>query len=106
MTETAVQAIKKIEKISKSVFWTMIALIILLGLTYMYFINKTIWNVAAREKMQDEIVTINSQLGEKEFEYIKSKGSITMESAKQLGFDQPARVSFVTKEILKTVAMR
>lgn len=106
MTETAVQAIKKIEKISKSIFWTILAIIIALGLTYMYFINKTIWNVAAREKMQNEIVAINSQLGEKEFEYIKSKGSITMESAKALGFDQPARVSFVTKEILKTVAMR
>lgn len=106
MTETAVKAIKKIEKISKTVFWTMIAIIILLGFTYMYFINKTIWNVAAREKMQDEIVAINSQLGEKEFEYIKSKGSITMESAHAMGFSQPERVSFVTKEILKTVAMR
>lgn len=106
MNQHAVQAIRKIEKISKSIFWTMVAIIVVLGFTYMYFINKTIWNVAAREKMQDEIVAINSQLGEKEFEYIKSKGSITMESARALGFDQPARVSFVTKEILRNVAMR
>lgn len=106
MNQHAVQAIRKIEKISKSIFWTMVAIIVVLGFTYMYFINKTIWNVAAREKMQDEIVAINSQLGEKEFEYIKSKGSITMESARALGFDQHARVSFVTKEILRNVAMR
>ncbi len=106
MTEQAVQAIKKIEKVSKTVFWIMLALIIALGLTYMYFINKTIWNVATRAKLQDEIVAINSQLGEKEFEYIKSKGSITMESARSMGFEQPSRVSFVTKEIMKTVAMR
>lgn len=106
MNQHAVQAIRRIEKISKSIFWTMVAIIVVLGFTYMYFINKTIWNVAAREKMQDEIVAINSQLGEKEFEYIKSKGSITMESARALGFDQPARVSFVTKEILRNVAMR
>ena len=106
MTQQAVIAIRKIEKISKGIFWTMLAIIIVLGFTYMYFINRTIWNVAAREKLQDEIVAINSQLGEKEFEYIKSKGSITMESAKQMGFTQPERVSFVTKEVLKTVAMR
>ena len=105
MTQHAVQAIRKIERISKSVFWTMVAIIVVLGFTYMYFINKTIWNVAAREKMQNEILVINSQLGEKEFEYIKSKGSITMESARELGFSQPERVSFVTKEILKTVAL-
>lgn len=106
MTEQASQALKKIEKLSKSIFWAMLILIILLAGTYMYFINRTIWNVATREKIQDEIVALNSKLGEKEFEYIKSKGSITMESAKQLGFDEPQRVSFVTKEILKTVAMR
>ena len=106
MTQQAVIAIKKIEKISKSLFWAMLAIIVVLGFTYMYFINKTIWNVAAREKMQNEIVTLNSQLGEREFEYIKSKGAITMESARELGFSQPERVSFVTKEILKTVAMR
>ncbi len=106
MTAHALHAIKKIEKLSKSIFWAMLALIIVLAATYMYFVNRTIWNVAAREKLQDEIVAVNSKLGEKEFEYIKSKGSITMESAKQLGFAEPQRVSFVTKEIIKTVAMR
>ncbi len=106
MTEQANKALKKIEKLSKGIFWTMLALIVILGAMYMYLINRTIWNVATREKLQDEIVAYSSKLGEKEFEYIKSKGSITMESAKQLGFNQPERVSFVTKEIIKTVAMR
>lgn len=106
MTEQAIHAIKKIEKFSRAVFWTILGLIVFLGLAYMYYINQTIWNVAAREKTINEIASINSQLGEKEFEYMKSKGSVTMEVAKQMGFSQPKRVSFVTKEIFKTVAMR
>ncbi len=106
MTSQAKQIYKKIEKLSKSIFWTMLALIFVLGGTYMYFVNRTIWNVAAREKLQDEIVAYNSKLGEKEFEYIKSKGSITMDSARQLGFAEPQQVSFVTKEVVQSVAMR
>ncbi len=77
-----------------------------LGTVYMYFVNRTIWNIALREKMQSEIVSYNSKLSDREFEYIKSKGSITLNSAESLGFGTPEQISFVTKEVVQTVAMK
>lgn len=106
MTQQAVQAIRKIEKLSRGIFWAMLGIVLLLVVSYMYLVNKTIWNVANREKIHNEIVAYSSKLGEIEFEYIKSKGSITLNSARQLGFTEPEQVSFVTKETVKEVAMR
>ena len=106
MTQQAVQVIRKIEKLSKGIFWILLGIALLLVMSYMYFINRTIWNVATRAKVQDEIVAYSSKLGEIEFKYIKSKGEITLNSAKQLGFSEPEQVSFVTKETVKEVAMR
>lgn len=105
MTRT-VKAIRTIERTSKTIFWLMLAMLVCLGIVYMYFVNKTIWNIALREKMQAEMVSYNSKLGDREFEYIKSKGSITLNSAEERGFEAPQQISFVTKEVVQTVAMK
>jgi len=84
----------------------MAVLIFCLAAIYVYFVNKTVWNIATREKLQADIVAYNSKLGQQEFAYISSKNKVTMEMATSLGFASPERVAFVTREIPRTVAVR
>lgn len=90
-------AIRKIETRSKTI---MIFLAILIGLliaSYVGLVYKTVMNVVAKEKIELKIASLNSELSEKEFEYIGKKGAITVDLATSLGFISAAnKTSFVT----------
>lgn len=90
------------------VFWMLIAAIVMCGSMYIYFINKTVWNVVHRQNIESEIATLNSKLSETEFQYINSVSGITIETATQLGFVSADKETlFVAREqIGKNVAIR
>jgi len=93
---------------SQIIFWSLMTGIVLLSATYIYFVQKTVWNAVAQQNTEKEIVAINSKLSDTEFQYINNVTGITMVTASELGF-QPAssKVTFVTRErIGKDVAIR
>lgn len=104
-TYTAIQAI---EKTSQIIFWGMTACLILCVSMYMYFVNKTVWNVVARQDAESQIIAINSDLSATEFEYINNKANVTVELAQSLGFKVADKQTlFVTRETgPKSVALR
>ncbi len=104
----AVATIKTIERTSKISFWILASITALLISAYAYFVVETIWNVAERQTVQSEIVALNSKLSETEFRYMNALGAVTMESARQLGFNSAtSRTAFVTKErVGQNVAIR
>lgn len=104
----AVATIKTIERTSKASFWILASITGLLIVAYAYFVIQTVWNVAERQRVQSEIVALNSKLSETEFRYMNALGAVTMESARELGFNSASsRTAFVTKErIGKNVAIR
>lgn len=90
------------------VFWALVSAIVLLAIMYMYFVNKTVWNVVERQHLEASIADTNSKLSDTEFQYINSVSGITMDTAAKLGFVSAANnTTFVAREeIGKNVAIR
>lgn len=103
----ATHTLQSIEKMSHILFWTMATVIVVFASMYIYFVNRTVWNVVARQNIETEIVALNSNLSNNEFEYINTKGSISMALATSLGFKSAEKQTlFVTRETPKDVALR
>lgn len=99
-------ALKTIERASVVIFWAQVALIVALISAYMYFVNKTVWNVVARQQVESSIVALNSKLSDMEFKYITAKSNITLQMAHQLGFQTVTKTTFVDRALGANVAIR
>lgn len=103
----ATQTIQKIDRLSDTIFWSLLVGIVALSGMYMFNVQKAIRNVVERNNIQADIVALSSRLSESEFQYINSVGDITLESAQKLGFQSAVEKTFVTRErISQTVAIR
>jgi hypothetical protein len=103
----ATQTIRKIDRLSDTIFWALLVGIVALSGLYMFNVQKAIRNVVERNNIQADIVALSSKLSESEFQYINSVGDITLESAHKLGFTSAVEKTFVTRErISQTVAIR
>ncbi len=89
-------------------FWGLTATIILMSVMYMYFVNKTVWNVVARQNIEKNMSAMSSKLSDKEFQYINSVSAITMDTANRMGFVSADKATtFVAKvDLNKNVAIR
>ena len=108
MKQATTATMARIEQTSQILFWGFVAAIVLCASMYMFFVNKTVWNVVARQEAESKIVSLNSKVSTMEFQYITAKANVTMELAKSLGY-QPVqgREIFVTKiDTTKSVALR
>ena len=108
MKQATTATMTKIEQTSQIIFWGFVGAIVLCASMYMYFVNKTVWNVLARQEAESHIVSLNSKVSTMEFQYITAKSNVTMELAKSLGY-QPVqgREIFVTRiDASKNVALR
>ena len=85
-----VQAIKKqIEGINlreKQVFWSLFSVFFVLLFTYGYLVNSTILHAVSKQNMQSQMVSLNSNLNDLEFQYLNLKDKITIDYATTLGF--------------------
>ena len=105
----ATAAIHTIERTAQLIFWALLFGVVMLASMYIYMINKTVWNVLARQQAQTQIVSINSKLSAVEYKYISAKNSVTMQLAESMGFQPITNQSmFVTRDIStgKNVAVR
>lgn len=103
----ATRVIHTIDKVSETIFWSLLVGIAMLTVFYMFSIQKTVRNVVTRGNIQADIVTLNSKLSAAEFEYINSVGTITLDTASKLGFTSAVEKTFVTRErVGQNVAIR
>jgi hypothetical protein len=99
MTKTQA-AMKKIDRFSKAIFICLAVCGVVMSGAYMGLVNKAVLNAVAKEKAEQEIVALNSKLGETEFDYIHSKGEITMDYATARGFvPAEGKTLFVTRAV-------
>lgn len=90
-------AIMRIERLSQLIFISLAILTVFLAATYIFLVNKTVLNAVEKEKIEHQIASLNSDLSEKEFNYINSKGEVTIELARNMGFvSAEDRTTFVT----------
>lgn len=80
-------------------FWALTGIFILCFFSYGYLVRAAIVNIVSRQNIESELSVLNSKILDLESEYIKTKNSITMETANSLGFVAVSSQKFVTKSI-------
>ncbi len=78
--------IEKIEYREKNIFWSLFSVFVFFLVSYGVLVNNTIMNAVAKQNMEKEMATLNSEVNSMEFNYLNMKNNITMERALSLGF--------------------
>ncbi len=77
--------------------WTAVWIIVGLCLLYVYFMNQTVFNVAKRASLEQEMITRNSNISELEFKGIALRNNIDMQLAYSLGYKEIKDPRYVSK---------
>lgn len=86
MVETIKNKINDIGNKEKKIFWSLFSIFLFLLISYGIEINNTILNAVSKQKMEKEMISLNSDINSMEFEYIKAKNKITLDYANSMGF--------------------
>ena len=99
MTKAYALPLKKFHVMStKTFFFVTLALLITLFATYIYFVNKTIMNVVAREKTQNTLSSLSTTIGGLEYKYITLKNGVTVELAHAKGFIDFSPTTYLARQ--------
>jgi hypothetical protein len=77
-------------------FWTLAFLIVICAVAYVFMINKTVFNIVARQKAESQVTKLSSDLSILESNHLALKSKITPEFAATLGFTEAANAQFVS----------
>ena len=82
----------------KTIFWTLLGILLLCVGFYMYSINATIRNIVSRENLEKESATLSLKISSQEFKYITMHNSVTLPLAYSRGFKDVSEKTFVSKQ--------
>lgn len=85
----------------KKVFWYLISFVVIFSGFYVYFVNGAIINVLERQKTEQEIISINSQISDMELSYLDLNNQINIDYAFSLGFVKVEKEKYVYRKALK-----
>lgn len=98
--------IEKIEHREKKIVWSLFLVLALLLVSYGFLVNKTILNAVAKQNLEQQMSSLNSNVNSLEFTYLSLENSITMDLALSKGFVTVAEDSFaVVTPAKNTVAL-
>lgn len=80
-----------------SIFWILLTIFTLSFVAYIYGINALSRSVALRQSLERESMMLASDLATLEFEYISLKNKITIDLAKERGFDEVSKPLYIAK---------
>ena len=81
-------------------------LVILLSVSYGYFIKQTVQNVVLRKETDEKISDLGSEVSFLEVQYIEFKNKINLDFAYSLGYKEIQDVKFVSRSIMsKTLTL-
>ncbi len=72
----------------KNIFFILSAFAVLFLGSYGFFVNKTVWNVVARQNTVKELQKTSSEVAELEASYMNISGTLTLDHAYALGFQE------------------
>jgi hypothetical protein len=93
MTEAILEQIHNKEK---TIFWSLLAVLVLCAGFYMYCVNATIHNVVARQNIETESSQLTLSIGSQEFKYIGMRNGINIQLAYSLGFKDVANKTYIS----------
>jgi hypothetical protein len=88
----------------KSLFWSLLVILILFSAFYIYIVRTTINNVVIRQNFENEASGLSLTIGKEEFEYITKRNSINLDLAYSLGFKDIQNKTFISRSLSKKVA--
>lgn len=102
------KTLNTIDRLSITLFWSMLSVLILLVGAYGYMVNQTVWNAFNRDQAEEQIVALSSKLGDLEFQYMSLSNNVSIEKAYELGFQNASgKTLFASREfVAKDVAMK
>lgn len=78
-------------------FWFLVTISVMSLGVYVYAINSTARNIAARQVLERQIAEVSANLESLEFAYIELKNNVTMELAYQYGFREARNPLYVSR---------
>jgi len=78
--------IEKIEYREKKIFWALFSVFALLLVSYGFLVNKAILNAVAKQNLEKQISSLNSNVDSLEFTYLSMENNINMDFALSKGF--------------------
>lgn len=100
MTTKIKNRILSIEYSERKAFWYLVLFAVVFSGFYIYFVNGAIINVVERQKIEKEIASINSRIGDLESSYISLNGKINLEYAFSSGFVKVSKEKYVHRKAL------
>lgn len=94
--------LKNFEYSERKAFWYLVLFAIVFSGFYSYFVNKAIINVVERQKIEEEIASVNSRIGDLEFFYLKLNKKINLEYAFSAGFVKITKEKYVHRKAIGT----
>ncbi len=82
---------------SKMLFFIFATVLVIVFALYAYLVHKTIMNVVARQKAEDQIATLSGTIGNLELQYMTAQNSITLNLAYSKGFKEATPSQFIAR---------
>lgn len=79
-------------------FWFLSSALLVAFVAYVYAVNATAHHVAERAALEREASNLNAELATLEFQSIAMKNDVTIEVARQYGFEEVAQPLYVAKK--------
>ena len=84
--------------VQKRIFFALAAAILSVSLLYVYFMSASVVHIVSRQHVEKRITDLSSRISELEQSYMSLSKEITRSYARDLGFDEPAAVSYTSRD--------
>lgn len=88
MYRTSTHPFANIENLEQKLIWVFGAAVLLLGLSYLYLINDSIFHVAARKDAEEKIAVVETEITTLVSDYMAISATIDEKRAEALGFKE------------------
>lgn len=88
----------------KTIFWSLLAILVLCAAFYMYCINTTVHNIVIRQNLENDASSLALTIGSEEFRYISMRNGVTLAMAYSLGFADVTEKTFISKKTQNQVS--
>lgn len=104
MTQAIAQNMNNVLRYKEAIFTFLAAGIVVLSLSYIFFLHSAIANVVAREAILKENRVLSTQVSELEGKYFSVKNKINIELAHEKGFKDSGVASYISAKSVTAMA--
>ena len=79
------------------IFYLLLVGIVSFAVFYIYFVNNAVHNVVLREKIENRIAIMQTEVSDLEYRYMETENQMTLEGALTLGLVEPSQKNFLSK---------